>query len=141
FINNFLRSNGIAEPPRWLGDPAWVLPSLAIIEIWRSFGFPALLFLVGLYSIPGELYEAASIDGAGTWTQVWTITLPLLRPVLTLVVVLNAHIIGATEQILLTTQGGPQEASHTLGYYLYNLAFALGDLRLGYSAALSLVAS
>lgn len=143
FINNFLRSNGVANPPMWLADTAWVLPSIAMTEIWRTFGFPTLLFLVGLYSINSELYEAAAIDGADTWTQIWTITLPLLRPVLTLVVVLNAHIVGATEQIILMTNstGGPQDASYTLGFYLYSLAFTMGDLRLGYAAALSLIAS
>jgi ABC-type sugar transport system permease subunit len=140
FINNFLRDWGVSNPPNWLADPTWVLPAIAVPEIWRTFGFPTLLFLVGLYSIPNDLYEAAAIDGAGAWRQVWSITLPLLKPIIVLVVVLNAHIVGATEQILLTTQGGPQEASYTLGYYLYSLAFMQGDLRLGYAAALSLIA-
>jgi ABC-type sugar transport system permease subunit len=139
FINNTLRTWGAGQPPNWLGDPRWVLPALAVPEIWRSFGFPVLLFLVGLYSIPAELYEAAAIDGAGAWRQVWAISLPLLKPSITLVVVLNAHIVGATEQVILTTQGGPQNASYTLGYYLYTLAFLQGDLRLGYAAAMALV--
>lgn len=140
FINNFLRTNGVANPPNWFGDPSWVLPALAFIDIWRGFGFPTLLFLVGLYAISGELYEAAAIDGAGAWQQLWSITLPLLKPVITLVIVLNAHVVGATEQILLTTNGGPQNASYTLGFYLYNQAFTQGDLRLGYAAAMSLIA-
>jgi len=138
YINNTLRWLGVTNPPNWFGDPRWALPALAAADVWRSFGFPMLLFLIGLYSISHDLYEASEIDGANFLDQTWHITLPLLKPVFVLVLVLHMHILGATEQILLTTNGGPQNATRTLGFYLYNVAFTEGDLRLGYAAAIAL---
>jgi ABC-type sugar transport system permease subunit len=139
FINVTLRNIGVADPPNWLGSPEFVIPAIAVADIWRGVGFPTLLLLIGLYNIPGDLYEAASIDGASAWQQFWRVTLPLLKPALTLVFVLNIGMIGVLEGMLVLTQGGPQNASRTLGYYIYQIAFREGDLRLGYAAALSLV--
>lgn len=130
---------GVQNPPNWLGDPAWALPSVVAADLWKNFGNNTLLFLVGVYAINRELYEAASIDGAGALQQVWSITLPLLRPIFVLIIVLNAGIFGATEQPLIMTNGGPQNATLTLGLYLYHQAFQFGDLRLGYAAAMSLL--
>jgi multiple sugar transport system permease protein len=138
-INNVLRDWGVARPPNWLGDPRYVLPSLAVADVWRSLGFPTLLFLIGIYNINSELFEAASIDGATGWQQFWRITLPLLKPTLALVLVLNLAVIGITEPMLLLTGGGPQDASRTLGLYTYQVALQFGDLRLGYASAMSLV--
>jgi multiple sugar transport system permease protein len=139
FINVTLRHWGIEHPPRWLGDTDLALLSVAVTEIWRSFGFPTLLFVIGIYSINRELYEAAAIDGANGWLQFWSITLPLLRPMFLLVLVLNSNILGATEQMMVMTGGGPQNATLSLGLYLYQIAFQFGDLRLGYAAAIGLV--
>ncbi len=138
-INNVLRDWGVARPPNWLGDPRYVLPSLAVADVWRSLGFPTLLFLIGIYNINSELFEAASIDGATGWQQFWRITLPLLKPTLALVLVLNLAVIGITEPMLLLTGGGPQDASRTIGLYTYQVALQFGDLRLGYASAMSLV--
>ncbi len=139
FINVTLRKWGVANPPRWLGDVKLALACVAVTDVWRGFGFPALLFLIGIYNINRELYEAASIDGANGWQQFWKITLPMLRPVLTLVLVLNSNILGATEQMMVMTGGGPQNATLSLGLFLYNMAFTFGDLRVGYAAAIALV--
>jgi multiple sugar transport system permease protein len=139
FINVTLRHWGIENPPKWLGDVKLALPCVAVTDIWRSFGFPTLLFVIGIYNINRELYEAAAIDGANGWQQFWSITLPLLRPILMLVLVLNSNILGATEQMMVMTGGGPQNATMSLGLYLYQMAFQFGDLRLGYAAAISLV--
>jgi ABC-type sugar transport system permease subunit len=130
---------GVQNPPNWLGDPAWALPSIAAAGVWKEFGSNTLLFLVGIYAINREVYEAAAIDGAGALQQVWSITLPLLRPIFVLIIVLNAGILGATEQALIMTNGGPQNATLTLGLYIYQQAFQFGDLRLGYAAAMSLL--
>jgi multiple sugar transport system permease protein len=138
FINVTLRHWGVQNPPKWLGDVRLALGCVAVTDIWRGFGFPALLFLIGIYNINRELYEAASIDGATGWMQFWKITLPLLRPVLTLVLILNANILGATEQMMVMTAGGPQDATLSLGLYLYQIAFTFGDLRVGYAAAIGL---
>lgn len=139
FINNLLRGLGIANPPNWLGDPRYVLPSIAAADVWRSIGFPALLFLIGIYSINAELYEAAEIDGATGWAKFLYITLPLLKPTLALVLVLSLAVIGITAPMLLLTNGGPQDASRTIGLYIYQVALQLGDLRLGYASTMSLV--
>lgn len=139
FINATLRNWGVERPPKWLGDVKLALPCVGFADVWRGFGFPALLFIIGIYNINRELYEAASIDGANSWQQFWKITLPMLRPVLTLVLVLNANILGATEQMMVMTGGGPQNATMSLGLFLYNMAFLFGDMRVGYAAAIGLV--
>ena len=139
FINNVLRGWGVDRPPNWLGNPRYVLRSLAAADIWRSVGFPTLLFLIGIYNINNDLFEAASIDGATGWQQFWRITLPLLKPTFALVLVLNLGVIGITEPMLLLTGGGPQDASRTIGLYTYQVALQFGDLRLGYASAMSLV--
>jgi ABC-type sugar transport system permease subunit len=139
YFNLFLRGvAGVQNPPNWLGDPGWALPSIIAAYIWKGFGADTLLFLVGIYGISREIYEAAAIDGAGELRQIWSITLPLLRPVFLLVVVLYTGVISVTEQPLIMTNGGPQNATLTLGLYLYQQAFQFGDLRLGYAAAMSL---
>jgi len=137
-INASLRAWGVERPPKWLGDTRLALPCVAVADIWRGFGFPALLFIIGIYNINRDLYEAASIDGATAWQQFWKITLPLLRPIITLVLVMNANILGATEQMMVMTAGGPQNATMSLGLFLYNKAFSFGDLRVGYAAAIGL---
>ncbi len=139
FIDSVLRNWGVKRPPDWLGDTTTVLPAIAVADIWRSLGFPTLLLLIGIYNINSELYEAASIDGATGWQQFWRITLPLLKPVFALVLVLNLGVIGIAEPMLILTGGNPENASRTVGLYIYQVALQLGDLRLGYAAAMSLV--
>jgi ABC-type sugar transport system permease subunit len=140
FINSLLRDYGMRRPPNWLGDPEYALTAIGVSDIWRGFGFPTLLFLVGIYAIDSEIYEAAAIDGASGWQQVVHITVPLLKPVFALVIVLGlASIPGVTEPMLLLTNGAPQETTRSLGLYSYQTAFQMGDLRLGYAAAMSLV--
>jgi len=124
---------------RWLSTTQWALPSVVIAALWKGFGYDTMLFLIGIYNINPELYEAAEIDGAGPLRQTWSITLPLLKPIITLVLVLSAGIFSATEQMMLLTAGGPAESTMTLGLYLYRVAFTWGDMRMGYAAAMNLV--
>lgn len=138
YINVMLRSLGVEDPPNWLGDVSTALVSVAVADVWNRYGFATMLFLIGIYGINRELYEAAAMDGAGWWTQLLRITLPLLRPVFVLILVLNAGVVGATEQMLILTDGGPQNSTLTTGLYLYRQGFQFGDLRLGYAAAMSL---
>jgi putative chitobiose transport system permease protein len=96
-----------------------------------------VIFLAGLQGIPGELYEAAELDGSEGWRQHLDITLPLLRPYLTLVAVIAA--IAATkvfEEVYLMTQGGPADATRTLVYYVYDQAFA--ELEISYACTVGL---
>jgi multiple sugar transport system permease protein len=122
----------------WLG-PGLALPSVAIASVWKSFGYNTLLFLIGIYNINSEIYEAAAIDGANAWKQFLHITLPLLKPIFTLILVLNAGIISATEQMMILTNGGPGYETTTIGLYAYRQAFTWGDMRMGYAGAMNLM--
>ena len=148
YLNYFLKTVlGIQNPPNWLGSPQWAMIAVAIPTIWRSFGHQALLLLIGIYNINPEMYEAAAIDGAGGGAQFWYITLPNLRPVIVLILVLYANVASATVEMMVLFAGGflggvtagPAEAVLTTGLYLYRVAFTLGDMRMGYAASMSLV--
>ncbi len=138
-ISNTLRGLGVENPPNWLGDATYALPSIALAHLWIIFGFPTLLFLIGIYNIGSEVYEAAGLDGANGWQQLRWITIPLLKPTFALILVLLIGIIGVTDPMLILTGGGPEDSTRTVGLHIYQLAFVKGDLRLGYAAAISLV--
>src|SRR5207245_8073042 len=140
YVNYLVRDVLGLPAPNWLGDASWIIPTLAIASIWKHVGQPILLFLIGIYGINSELYEAASIDGAGRWQQLWSITLPLLRPTLVLVFVLSAGILGTVEESLVffPTDYGSRNAALLIGRYAYDTAFRLGDMRWGYAAAMNL---
>lgn len=124
---------GIA-PPAFLSDPDLTIPSLAIATIWWCLGLPMMLFLAGLQQIPGDIYEAAALDGAGRWTTFRRITLPSLRRTLLLVVMLQtAAQLQLFGQAQLLTAGGPSGASRPIVLLIYEIAF--GRWELGYAAA------
>lgn len=138
FVRNVLHLPG---SPDFSHDPAWVVPLLAVIAVWRAGGSSVLLLLVGLYSIRAELYEAAALDGAGWWRRLFSITLPLLKPSFAVIFVLGAGVLGAVEEPLIyfgVTDAGPGAAGRLIGRYAYETAFLLGDLRWGYAAAMNL---
>src|SRR5438445_1487495 len=130
-----------SNAPDLLRDAKWIVPVLAIAAAWKTMGTNVLLLLVGLYNINQELYEAASIDGAGWWRRLFSITIPLLRSTFTIIFVLAAGVLGATEESLVffgVTDRGPQDGGLLIGRYAYEVAFRLGDLRWGYAAAMNL---
>jgi ABC-type sugar transport system permease subunit len=142
YLNYFLESVvGIEKPPNWLGSAQWAIVAVLIASVWMSFGHQALLFLIGIYNINTEQYEAAAIDGAGGWAQFRYITLPGLRPIFVIVLVLSAGVLGTTVEmmVLFENPGGPAESVLTTGLYIYRTAFQVGDMRMGYAAAMSLV--
>jgi multiple sugar transport system permease protein len=127
----------IADPPAWLADKTWALPALAIVAIWKQVGFQMLIFLAGLQGIPGSLYEAASIDGASKRQQFFKITWPLLSPITFFIFVITVIDAFKTFEVTFTmTGGGPNNASTTLAYYIYQNAFTFG--RMGYASALAM---
>jgi multiple sugar transport system permease protein len=142
YLNVMLGNLGVANPPNWLGSPKTALYAMVIPTVWKGFGHWTLLFLIGIYNINREIYEAALVDGTNAWQEFWYITLPLLKPIFTLVLVLGSGIISATVESLAlfggTTTGGPGEACLTAGVYLYRIAFMHGDMRMGYAASMSL---
>ena len=141
-LNYVIGLVGIA-PVDWLGSAFWIKPAIALVVIWRYFGWNTIIYLAGLQSINTDLYEAARVDGAG-WRQIFfRITMPLMRPVITFTVILS--IIGALqlfeEPLLLaggtasTSPGGTDRAGLTVLVYMYSQAFQY--LEFGYAAAMS----
>ncbi|SDN27681.1 multiple sugar transport system permease protein [Actinomyces ruminicola] len=115
---------------------ALAIPTIAVINVWRHVGYTALLIFAGLQSIPGTVYEAGKMDGASEWTMFWKITVPLLRPILALVLIMT--MIGSFQvfdTVSVTTQGGPVNASRVLQYYIYDMAF--GRFQFGYASAMA----
>ncbi len=122
-FNYFLKQIGVPARP-WLGDPSTAMGAIIVTSLWWVTGYYLVLYLAALQDIPNHLYEAAAIDGAGAWRRFWAITLPLLRPILLLVVVL--HIIGSFQlfgQVYIMTQGGPANATRTIVQTLYETGF------------------
>ena len=143
-LNNLLTDVGLKNLTRfWLADGGTVLPSIMVVSIWQSMGFYLVIFFAGLQGIPHELHEAAAIDGANAFQRFMRVTIPLLGPVITVVVVLNTiNGIKAFDQIWVMTAGGPTHASDTLGTYLYYSAFgAYGSANpeLGYASTIGVV--
>ncbi|MEZ5094622.1 carbohydrate ABC transporter permease [Nocardioides sp.] len=137
-LNRVLHLVGVA-PHDWLADPATALYAVCAASIWQGFGFETVVFLAALQSLPRDLYDAASIDGAGPARRFWHVTLPGLRP--TLVFVFVVGIIGAFQafdQVFVMTQGGPVGSTTTVVYYLVQRFQAL-DLGHASAAAYLLV--
>lgn len=138
-INYGLRSFGlIDEPIAFLESFATALPSVIVAAIWQIVGFFMIILLTGLQSIPQNLYEAASIDGASRWSQFWRITLPLLRPSLFLCFVIGIIAsFTSFDLIYVMTGGGPGHATDVLITYVYKTAFTLTQF--DYAGALTIV--
>jgi multiple sugar transport system permease protein/alpha-1,4-digalacturonate transport system permease protein len=137
-INAFLRFIGIDNPPGWTVSADWSMPSVIIVGTWREMGYYMLLYLAGLQTIPTQLYEAATVDGATPWQKFWNVTVPGLRHTTFLVVVLLT--IGSFkvfDLILLLTQGGPGQSTLVLSQYIYMKGFE--ENQFGYASAISIV--
>lgn len=125
-------------PVDWLGTTQWSMPSLILLSVWKNFGYNMLVFLAGLQSIPEELYEAASIDGAGAWRRFRHVTLPMLGPTFVFVgVVTMIASFQVFSEPYVMTQGGPLKSTLTLVLFMYEQGFRWW--RLGYSAAIAVV--
>ncbi|MFC4600141.1 carbohydrate ABC transporter permease [Cohnella hongkongensis] len=119
----------------WLGDPDVALYTISLLVVWQ-FGTSMVLFLAGLKQIPAELYDAASVDGAGKLRMLGVITLPLLTPIIFFNLVMQ--MIGALQEFtaaFIITNGGPMKATYLIGLKIYDEAFQ--EMRLGYASALS----
>jgi multiple sugar transport system permease protein len=111
-------------PIDWLGDPHWAMPSIILLAVWKNFGYNMLIFVAGLQVIPRGLYEAASIDGAGSWQRFRHITLPGLAP--TFLFVSVTTMIGYFQlfaEPYVMTQGGPLGATRSLVLFMYEEGF------------------
>jgi len=124
------------KPIPWLSNISLAMPSIVLMTLWWTVGGSAAVILTGLQQIPTQILEAASIDGATRWQTFWRVTLPMLKPVLLFMVVMNT--IGAFQmfaQSMLLTNGGPEMTTRGVVSLIYDTAF--GDYRLGYGAAIS----
>jgi multiple sugar transport system permease protein len=123
--------------PNWLGTMEWAIPSLVMISVWSGAGGAAMIiFLAGLQDVPLELIEAAEIDGAGRWRKFWSITFPLLSPVIFFNMIMG--IIGALrvfDVAFVATGGGPSFATWFISLHIYRTAFMYFDM--GYAAAMA----
>ena len=124
------------QPPNWLTDAAWAKPSLMIMGLWGAIGSNnMLLYLAALTNVPGELYEAADIDGASKFQRFWNVTWPQLAPTTFFIAVMSTiyGLQGGFEAARVMTEGGPAGATTTLSYFIYQEGFETG--RLSFAAA------
>ncbi len=127
----------VPNPP-WLLNTQWALFSIMWMNVWASFGYYMVLFLAGLQTIPIELYEAASIDGANDWQKFRYITLPQLKPIVLLATVINTiRALQVFPEIFAMTQGGPLGATTTVVWYLYETGFHRFDM--GHASAVGYI--
>jgi ABC-type sugar transport system permease subunit len=116
----------------WLYDRHWALPAIIIMSIWKNFGYFMLIYLAALQGIPAELYEAASLEGAGAWARFRRITFPLLAPTsLFVFVVAIISSFQVFDQVFVMTQGGPADQTNVLVFYIYQNAFRFWDIGMG----------
>jgi len=126
FLNRILFSLGwIDAPINWAGNPDTALFAVTVPYVWRTLPFAILLVHAALQGIPRELYEAAAVDGATAWERFRHITLPLLRPIIAVILILRTSFSFAVfEEILAITQGGPGDATWVAAWYSYKISFA-----------------
>lgn len=136
-VNAILQNIGLPKIA-FFGDETWAIPTIAFINVWRHMGYTALLIFAGLQAIPPTVYEAASVDGASEGRTFRSITLPLLRPVLVLVLIITVTgSFQVFDTVAVTTHGGPINATRVIQVYIVDKAFARSDF--GYASALSVV--
>lgn len=126
------------EGPRWLSSPSWALTAVIIVGIWKRIGFTMIIYLAGLQTISPTYYEAARVDGAGSWRQFRDLTWPLLTPITVLQLIMAViDSFQVFDHVYVMTQGGPLGATNVAPLFLYNQGFRL--FHLGYAAAVGWV--
>ena len=140
-VNWVLVHTGIADPgPSWLGNPYLAMFSLIMVNTWRGLPFYAITLLAGLQTISPELYEAATIDGAGTWGRFRYVTLPLMKPIIFIVTMFSVIFTFADFQLIyVLTHGGPANSTHVFATYAFDVAMLGGQFGQGASIALTMV--
>lgn len=136
-LNGGLAIFGISPIP-WLTDPAWAMPAVILVTVWRSLGFNMLVLLAALQDVPKELHEAAAMDGATAFHKFFYVSIPLITPAIffvTMTSLINSF--QSFDLVYNMTQGGPARATSLIGYYLWEQAFKY--LNMGYGAAIAFV--
>ena len=137
FVNEVMAAIGL-DRVTFFGGESTAIPTIALVNVWRHMGYTALLVFAGLQTIPEYVYEAASIDGSTEWRSFWRITLPLLRPILALVLVITVTgSFQVFDTVAVTTKGGPGNASRVIQYYIVQKGFT--ESQFGYASAISMI--
>ena len=137
-IVNLLLSYVGINGPDWLANPVLAMPSIIAMAVWRNLGFAMVIFLAGLQTIPAQLYEAASIDGASRWQAFRHVTVPMLRPtILFISVITTIGYLQLFEEPFVMTEGGPLDRTLSIAQYMYQQGFQF--FHQGYSAAIAWV--
>jgi multiple sugar transport system permease protein len=136
-LNHILSGIGLGGHG-WLTDPQTALPAIMLMDVWAAVGYYAIIFDAAFTGIPRELYEAAELEGAGIWGSIRYVTVPMLRPVINFVLVINTiRSFQIFIEVFVMTQGGPLGSTDTLVLYLYESAFRKLDY--GYASAIAYV--
>lgn len=139
-VNSGLEFMGLGEWARpWLGDEDWALPSLVLPSIWAGIGLFMLMLIGGISNVSKSYYEAAEIDGANEWQQFWKVTLPLVWPQIkiSILYIVITTLNGSFIIVQIMTGGGPNNATHVMGSYLYQQAFV--QFNFGYGATIGVM--
>jgi ABC transporter, permease protein len=142
-LNQLLRALGVTDPPYWLVTPGWALLAVALFGVWGSVGFNVIILSAGLRSIPRELYEAASIDGASAWRQFRSITVPLLSPsifFLTIMTTIGGFQLFDALFAMIGTNNPAEPRTRSLVYLFYREAFVNSDQGMGAAVAVVIFA-
>ena len=140
-VNQLLAALGVAEEnlPRWAAGTETAMLTVVLFSVWKNMGYYMVIYLAGLQGTNPELNEAAELDGANTWQTFWYVVLPQLRPTTFFVVImLTISSFKVYDQMYMITQGGPGNATMTLVYDIYKVAF-VNSPRYGYASAISMV--
>ena len=136
FVNGFLRLLGFETNILWLGSSPLAISVVIFTEVWRSAPFFGIILLAGLSTIPGELYEAARLDGGNEWQIFWRITVPLLKPIIGIILIIRTiFLFQSIELVYVLTQGGPGTDTFFIPFYLYRESFV--NMRIGKGSAMA----
>jgi len=127
-VNHLFESIGLPTVD-WLGDPHWAMPTIILFAVWKNFGYNMIIFMAGLQAIPGDLYEAARIDGASAFAQFRHITLPMLKPTMVMVSILTVSgYFQLFAEPYVMTEGGPLQSTTSVLYLMYEEGFKWWNL-------------
>lgn len=136
-VNSILAAIGVANPPRWAASTTWALPTIIGLTVWKGMGYYMIVYLAALQGVPSDLYEAASLDGAGKWQQFINITWPsVTSTTFFIMMMLMVATFKSYDIMYITTQGGPGEATKVLAYHIFNSAFV--NSKFGYASAVAM---
>ncbi len=125
------------DPVNWLGEPLWARFSVILVNVWYGAPFFLIMYLAALKSVPEQLFEAASIDGANWWQKIWYITLPMMRNIISITVLFSLIVTFANFDIVrILTNGGPVDQTHVFATWAFNLGIEGNDIPLGASVSL-----